>query len=352
MELAYRLAVEEIAAHPPDPRPRHRHHHAGGRSRRSRSLRRLVPPAHGRTSPSEKDRVAGPPYWGKYIFHDNNRDINYSQVTMRALPRVVPAVASAGDARPARVGAVPLHLQRARRRRTRSLDPILYGELPMFANFEMAQLTKYGMPGVWTHGFVDMWSPGYLAFMSSNHNGMIRMYETFGNGGATTMKRTRRATPTARRPDRRASGIGRCRPTRRSTWSMRNNTNYMQTGVLIGAAVRIGVPRGPARELLPQEPQQRRGRAEGGAVRLRHSGRPDGSDARRPAAVNLLQLQGIEVGRATRRDQADGRHVPGRLVRHQARPAVRPAREDPAREAELPRSGRCAPTTTPAGRWG
>ena len=71
-----------------------------------------------------------------------------------------------------------------------TLDPILYGELPMFANFEMTQLTKYGMPGVWTHGFVDMWSPGYLAFMSSNHNGLVRMYETFGNGGATTMKRT------------------------------------------------------------------------------------------------------------------------------------------------------------------
>ena len=25
--------------------------------------------------------------------------------------------------------------------------------------------------------------------MSSNHNGMLRMYETFGNGGANTMKR-------------------------------------------------------------------------------------------------------------------------------------------------------------------
>ena len=37
-----------------------------------------------------------------------------------------------------------------------NLDPIVYGELPMFANFEMAQLTKYGMPGVWTHAFVDM----------------------------------------------------------------------------------------------------------------------------------------------------------------------------------------------------
>src|SRR5437762_14166140 len=69
-----------------------------------------------------------------------------------------------------------------------NLDPILYGELPAMANFEMSQMTKYGMPGVWTHGFVDMWSPGYLAFMSSNHNGMIRMYEIQGFSGANTQK--------------------------------------------------------------------------------------------------------------------------------------------------------------------
>src|SRR4029453_12329274 len=25
------------------------------------------------------------PYWGKYVFHDNNRDINLSQVSMRTL---------------------------------------------------------------------------------------------------------------------------------------------------------------------------------------------------------------------------------------------------------------------------
>ena len=33
----------------------------------------------------EQDQAPGPPYWGKYIFHDNNRDINYSQMTMRTL---------------------------------------------------------------------------------------------------------------------------------------------------------------------------------------------------------------------------------------------------------------------------
>jgi hypothetical protein len=44
----------------------------------------------------------------------------------------------------------------------------------------MSQMTNVRHAGVWTHGFVDMWSPGYLAFMSSNHNGMIRMYEIQG----------------------------------------------------------------------------------------------------------------------------------------------------------------------------
>src|SRR6185437_15167919 len=71
-----------------------------------------------------------------------------------------------------------------------TLDPILYAELPWFSNFELTKMLSYGMPGVWTHAFVDMWSPGYLGFMSSNHNGMLRMYEIMGNGGANTMRRT------------------------------------------------------------------------------------------------------------------------------------------------------------------
>src|SRR6202023_8759 len=75
-----------------------------------------------------------------------------------------------------------------------TLDPILYAELPWFSNFEMTKMIGYGMPGVWTHAFVDMWSPGYLDFMSSNHNGMLRMYEIMGNGGEKPMHRTINAT--------------------------------------------------------------------------------------------------------------------------------------------------------------
>jgi hypothetical protein len=134
---------------------------------------------------TSEGRGVGVPYWGKYVFHDDNRDINYSQVMMRELldwylqwhPPIMHDLHQARTLLYTFSGQAP---------QNPTLDPILYGELPMMANFEMAQMTKYGMPGVWTHGFVDMWSPGYLAFMSSNHNGMIRMYEIQGTSGANT----------------------------------------------------------------------------------------------------------------------------------------------------------------------
>ncbi len=145
---------------------------------------------------SEQNNLGGPPYWGKYIFHDDNRDINYSQMPMRDLlawylqwhPPIMHELHESEPFMYTFSGQAP---------QNPTLDPILYGELPWFANFEMAQMIKYGMPGVWTHAFVDMWSPGYLGFMSSNHNGMMRMYETFGNGGANTMHR-HVTDPTAR----------------------------------------------------------------------------------------------------------------------------------------------------------
>src|SRR5678815_2977298 len=82
MELAYRLAVEESPlfdsirknvvvmvnnASEPDGRDRYVDWYY----------------RYGTSVETEQDRTPGPPYWGKYIFHDNNRDINYSQVTMR-----------------------------------------------------------------------------------------------------------------------------------------------------------------------------------------------------------------------------------------------------------------------------
>ena len=117
------------------------------------------------------------PYWGKYVFHDNNRDINLSQVSMRALvdwyfTSHPPIMHDLHEAQPL------LYTYSGGPPQNPNLDPILFAELPFFSNFELAQMTKYGMPGVYTHAFMDGWSPGYLGSVAYNHNGMMRMYET------------------------------------------------------------------------------------------------------------------------------------------------------------------------------
>ena len=53
-----------------------------------------------------------PPYWGKYVFHDNNRDINYGVDTLRTYLEVVSRMGAADLARPARSADAALHLQR------------------------------------------------------------------------------------------------------------------------------------------------------------------------------------------------------------------------------------------------
>src|SRR5204862_4148957 len=117
------------------------------------------------------------PYWGKYVFHDNNRDINLSQVSMRSLvdgyftahPPIMHDLHEAQPLMYTYSGGPP---------QNPNLDPILFSELPFFANWELAQMTKWGMPGVYTHAFMDGWSPGYLGSVAYNHNGMMKMYET------------------------------------------------------------------------------------------------------------------------------------------------------------------------------
>lgn len=241
---------------------------------------------------SEDDRVAGPPYWGKYIFHDNNRDLHYSQVTMRNWLQAYlqwhpPVVHDLHESVPF------MYTFSGQAPQNPNLDPVLYAELPWFSNYEMTKMMGYGMPGVWTHAFVDMWSVGYLGFMSSNHNGMLRMYETFGNGGANTMKRKVDTTEGGTGPSQR-QWYRPMPPYKEVEWSMRNNTNYMQTGVLSALELAAAHPR------VLVENFYRKSR---NAVADGEKGAPYGwvipagqKDPTRVAwVVNTLRLQGIEV---------------------------------------------------------
>ena len=97
---------------------------------------------------------------------------------------------------------------------------------------------------------------------------------------------------------------------------MRNNTNFMETGVLTALAVHVGVPEGRARELLSEEPStpSRPGRRSAPFGFVIPAGQADLTRVAR--LVNLLRIQGIEVGRDDGRSRtvSDGTYPAGSYV--------------------------------------
>jgi len=252
---------------------------------------------------NDLDPVPGSPYWGKYIFHDNNRDINYTGYSAQNLLKFYlewrpPIIHDLHESVPF------LYIFSGQPPQNPSLDPILFSELPWFSNFEMAKLKALGMPGVWDHGYVDAWSPGYVAFMSSNHNGLVRFYETFGNGGATTELRHVKpidgpgqdfhaADQTRRewyRPDP---------PYETVEWSMRDNTNFMETGLLTALETTATFPQDIVEDFYKKSRNSvEDGRANPPFAFIIPGDQQDMTKA--ALVVNLLRNQGIEVGRAER----------------------------------------------------
>ncbi|MGB7028602.1 MAG: M14 family zinc carboxypeptidase, partial [Candidatus Acidiferrum sp.] len=166
-------------------------------------------------------------YWGKYVAHDNNRDamgmtlkltenvlntyVGWKAQVLHDLHESVPYLYdnTAGDG--------PFNAW---------VDPILTDEWEMIGWRNVADMTKFGMPGVFTHGVFDTWSPGYLMFIAAMHNGISRLYETFGNGGADTLERTLDQEEYSRTWYRQNP------PLPKVLWSQRDNNNYEETGLL------------------------------------------------------------------------------------------------------------------------
>ena len=166
-------------------------------------------------------------YWGKYVAHDNNRDamgvtlkltenvlntfVLWKAQVLHDLHESVPYLYdnTAGDG--------PFNAW---------VDPILTDEWEMIAWRNVSDMTRLGMPGVFTHGVFDTWSPGYLMFIAAMHNGISRLYETFGNAGADTVERTLAPDEYARTWFRQNP------PLPKASWSQRDNNNYEETGLL------------------------------------------------------------------------------------------------------------------------
>jgi len=173
-----------------------------------------------------------PPYWGKYVFHDNNRDgLQVSQALTKAIFNTY------FEYHP--VGMLDLHesvallyISTGTGPYNTYIDPITIGEWQVMGNHDLTQVTAEGLPGVFTWAFYNGWWPGYGIWVGNNHNSAGRFYETFGNGGANTFMRDLSNTRYAGDPVTSRQWYRPEPPTEKVLWSARNNINYMQSGVI------------------------------------------------------------------------------------------------------------------------
>ena len=167
-------------------------------------------------------------YWGKYVAHDNNRDamgvtLKLTENVMNTYAKWNPQVLhdlheSVPYLYDNTIGDGPYNAW---------IDPILADEWNLISGRNVADMTKFAMPGVFAHGDFDTWSPGYLMFIAALHNGISRLYETFGNGGADTLERTLEPEEFARTWYKQNPPLPKVR------WSQRDNNNYEETGLLV-----------------------------------------------------------------------------------------------------------------------
>src|SRR5207248_5817198 len=108
------------------------------------------------------------------------------------------------------------------------LDPIVVSEWWYLAKNDVMEMTKRGVPGVWTYGFYDGWVPNYMFFIAHSHNAIGRFYEVQSYcsgpcsnyvvkpGIQTTSKEWFRPNP----------------PLDSIMWSPRANTNIQESAIL------------------------------------------------------------------------------------------------------------------------
>ena len=190
------------------------------------------------------------------------------------------------------------------------IDPMLADEWQMMGWNNVSEMTKFGMPGVFTHGTFDTWSPSYLMFIAATHNGISRLYETFGNGGADTEERTLRPNEYAR------TWFKQNPPLPKAKWSQRNNNNYEETGAADGARVFLGQQQAVPAQFLSEGQALHRKADDGGSGGVRLSRPTIRGPARRPICCACCRIRAAKFRAPPRRS-----------------PCMMPAQEAPARGA-------------------
>src|SRR5499426_824204 len=230
-------------------------------------------------------------YWGKYVQHDNNRDgmgqfLKLTQaVTKETLewhPTVIHDLHEAQTYLYSSTGTGPYNNE---------IDPIVVSEWWTLAQNDVLEMTKRGVPGVWTYGFYDGWVPNYMFSISHSHNSIGRFYEVQSHGpdpydvrpGPTvTSKEWFRPNP----------------PLPSIKWGPRNNTNIQQSALLFSLQ---HVAKN--RELYLENywlknkravDKGRNGPIYAWVIPADQRRKADAADA-----VNELRMQGLEVSRAS-----------------------------------------------------
>ena len=117
-------------------------------------------------------------YWGKYVQHDNNRDgigvgLKLTQNMLKSFldwhPTVFHDLHESVTLLYASTGTGPYNTV---------VDPIQVDEWWILAQTEMMEMTKRGVPGVWTYNYYDGWVPNYMFWIGVMHNSIGRFYET------------------------------------------------------------------------------------------------------------------------------------------------------------------------------
>lgn len=165
-------------------------------------------------------------YWGKYVAHDNNRDgmgqfLALTRATNRFFlewtPQVMHDLHESVSYLYTSTGTGPYN---------EWLDPITVTEWWTMAQVDVMEMTKRGVPGVWTYGFYDGWTPNYLFFAAHAHNAIGRFYEVQSYGPDNNASLRVPAQTTSRewfRPNP---------PLPEIKWGPRNSVNIGQSGLL------------------------------------------------------------------------------------------------------------------------
>jgi hypothetical protein len=270
-------------------------------------------------------------YWGHYVQHDNNRDsigmgLKLSQVMMKNFlewhPQVLHDLHESEPYLYISTGTGPYNAW---------LDPIVVSEWQKMAYNEVEQLTEKGVVGVWTHGFYDGWAPNYMFYVANGHNSIGRFYETFGNLYPETTERTLRPSETSRtwyRPNP---------PLPKVKWSLRNNTNLEESGLLLGL------------DYMAQHPQEFLSNFYLKSKRSVAKATTEGpaawailNDGKRPALAaqlaGLMQSQGAEVQRLDQDFEVKPTAAPKKAAESDSKTEEKPETDKPESESNTPKN--------------